>query len=78
MSLDPDSCQLLTLVPFTALWNLIMPRIDVHRCWQFQSPYSICVGSFCVEHTSSMLIFGTVVSVESLTPSSYWVLSLNA
>ena len=38
MLLSPRSCQFVTFVPLTALWKRIMPRIDVQRCWQFQSP----------------------------------------
>ena len=73
MLLLPFSCQFVTFVPLTALWKRIMPRIDVQRCWQFQSPYCICVGSFEVAHSSFMSTYGTLVSDVSFTPSSYCV-----
>ena len=62
----PLDCQSLTgevaVLP-TYLWKAIMPRVEVQRCSQFQSPV-------LVEQALFMSTSGTVVSVAPGAPAS--------
>ena len=70
ITFEPLLCQLVTFCPAVALWKRTIPRVEVQRGWQIQSPHSHFDAFLDAEHALSISVSGVRVAVVPFGASS--------